>query len=144
MPPLPLCLRRRTRRSTLILIPAQRRTRRSTPTLTLTLTLTLLAQTHSALDQREKVKTKFMSAQRDAQQEREMKLGIIKELISRAGSLDDDWGLRQAEMEEIEEQRRERQRTSNPQPPELRRPSDARLRLPTLEDDVQTQSSAPR
>lgn len=45
----------------------------------------LTQSTHSALDQREKVKTKFLAAQRDAQQEREQKLAIIKELIQRVG-----------------------------------------------------------
>ena len=38
----------------------------------------LTSSVHSALDQREKVKGKFLAAQRDMQQEREQKLSIIK------------------------------------------------------------------
>ena len=40
-----------------------------------------------------------MAAQRDAQQEREQKLSIIKELMERSAMLDDDWGLRESELE---------------------------------------------
>lgn len=61
---------------------------------------------HASLDQREKVKGKFMAAQRDAQQEREQKLSIIKELMERSAMLDDDWGLRESELEDMEEARK--------------------------------------
>merc|ERR1740130_2151182 len=61
---------------------------------------------HASLDQREKVKGKFMAAQRDAQQEREQKLSIIKELTERSAMLDDDWGLRESELEDMEEARK--------------------------------------
>merc|ERR1740130_1530899 len=61
---------------------------------------------HASLDQREKVKGKFMAAQRDAQQEREQKLSIIKELTERSAMLDDDWGLRESELEDLEEARK--------------------------------------
>ena len=61
---------------------------------------------HQSLDQREKVKGKFMAAQRDAQQEREQKLSIIKELMERSAMLDDDWGLRESELEDMEEARK--------------------------------------
>ena len=61
---------------------------------------------HASLDQREKVKGKFMAAQRDAQGEREQKLAIIKELMERAAMLDDDWGLRESELEDMEEARK--------------------------------------
>ncbi|KAL1524719.1 hypothetical protein AB1Y20_019603 [Prymnesium parvum] len=73
----------------------------------------LTQSTHSALDQREKVKTKFLAAQRDAQQEREQKLAIIKELIHRATTLDNDWGLRQAEIELAQENRRRKSYVSS-------------------------------
>ena len=63
---------------------------------------------HAALDQREKVKGKFMSAQRDAQQEREQKLSIIRELMERAAMLDEDWGLREADLDDEEETRKRR------------------------------------
>ena len=63
---------------------------------------------HASLDQREKVKGKFMAAQRDAQQEREQKLSIIKELMERSAMLDDDWGLRESELEDQEEAQKRR------------------------------------
>ena len=44
-----------------------------------------------------------MAAQRDMQQEREQKLSIIRELIERATTLDDDWGLRELELADAEE-----------------------------------------
>ena len=47
-----------------------------------------------------------MAAQRDAQQEREQKLSIIKELMERSAMLDDDWGLRESELEDMEEARK--------------------------------------
>lgn len=63
---------------------------------------------HVALDQREKVKIKFMAAQRDMQQEREQKFAMIKELMQRASTLDDEWGLREEQLAEAEEARRRR------------------------------------
>lgn len=63
---------------------------------------------HAALDQREKVKGKFMAAQRDMQQDREAKLSMIKELMERATALDDDWGVREMELADAEEERRRR------------------------------------
>ena len=61
---------------------------------------------HASLDQREKVKGKFLAAQRDMQQERELKLGILKDLMQRATMLDEDWGLRDTELADSEEMRR--------------------------------------
>ena len=63
----------------------------------------LTQSAHAALDQREKVKGKFMAAQRDMQQEREQKLGMIHDLIERATSLNGDWGLRKLELADAEE-----------------------------------------
>jgi len=66
----------------------------------------LTHQAHQALDQREKVRGKFLMAQRDMMQEREQKLAVIAELVQRAGSLDEDWGNRQNEIADAEESRR--------------------------------------
>ena len=66
----------------------------------------LTHQAHAALDQREKVRGKFLMAQRDMMQEREQKLAVIAELVARANALDDDWAERQAQIADAEEQRR--------------------------------------
>jgi len=66
----------------------------------------LTHQSHAALDQREKVRGKFLMAQRDMMQEREQKLAVIAELVTRANALDDDWSERQAQIADAEEQRR--------------------------------------
>jgi len=66
----------------------------------------LTHQAHQALDQREKVRGKFLMAQRDMMQEREQKLAVIAELVQRAGSLDDDWADRQAQIADADEARR--------------------------------------
>lgn len=68
----------------------------------------LTQSAHTALDQREKVKGKFMAAQRDMHQEREQKLSAIKDLVQRAKMLDGDWGLRESEIANAEETRRRR------------------------------------
>ncbi len=65
----------------------------------------LTSSAHSALDQREKVKTKFLAAQREMQQERDQKLSIIHDLQKRADTLDEDWGTRDMEMADAEEAR---------------------------------------
>jgi len=61
---------------------------------------------HAALDQREKVRGKFLMAQRDMQQEREQKLAVIAELVQRTNTLDDDWAAKQMQLAEDEEMRR--------------------------------------
>lgn len=61
---------------------------------------------HAALDQREKVRGKFLMAQRDMQQEREQKLGVIAELVQRTGGLEEEWHAKQQQMEDDEELRR--------------------------------------
>jgi hypothetical protein len=68
----------------------------------------LTHQAHAALDQREKVRGKFLMAQRDMMQEREQKLAVIAELVTRANALDDDWAERQTQIADTEEQRRRR------------------------------------
>ena len=61
---------------------------------------------HAALDQREKVRGKFLMAQRDMQQEREQKLAVIAELVQRTSALEEDWHDRQKQMAADEELRR--------------------------------------
>lgn len=60
---------------------------------------------HAALDQREKVRGKFLMAQRDMQQERDQKLAVISELVQRTAALDDDAAARQGQMQDQEEVR---------------------------------------
>ena len=61
---------------------------------------------HAALDQREKVRGKFLMAQRDMQQERDQKLAVIGELVQRIAALDDDAQARAGAMQDQEEVRR--------------------------------------
>jgi hypothetical protein len=69
----------------------------------------LTQQAHTALDGREKVRGKFLMAQRDMMQEREQKLAVIAELVARANALDEDHEARRAQLADSEETRRRQQ-----------------------------------
>lgn len=68
---------------------------------------------HDALDQREKVKSKFMALQRDVNWERKEKLSQIKDVASRTSELEGDWGVKERELAEAEEERRRREYISS-------------------------------
>ena len=87
----------------------------------------LTHQAHAALDQREKVRGKFLMAQRDMMQEREQKLAVIAELVTRANALDDDWAERQTQIADTEEQRRRRSYGSGRERREMYESAEVRL-----------------
>ncbi len=62
--------------------------------------------TRSALDAREKIRTRFYASQRDVTLEREAKQVHIDELVQRAAALDKEWEAVQAEVAEEEEDSR--------------------------------------